>query len=48
MLFVAAMEVLTAAIKKAMERQLFSSLAGITKLQRISVYADDVVISANR
>jgi hypothetical protein len=44
MLFVAAMEVLTAAIKKAAERHLFSSLAGITELQRISVYADDVVI----
>jgi hypothetical protein len=44
MLFVAAMEVLTAAIKKATESQLFSRLAGITELQRISVYADDVII----
>jgi hypothetical protein len=44
MLFVAAMEVLTAAIKKAAERQLFTRLAGISELQRISVYADDVVI----
>ncbi|XP_071683699.1 uncharacterized protein [Lolium perenne] len=38
------MEVLTAAIKKAVERQLFSNLAGMTQLQRISIYADDVVI----
>jgi hypothetical protein len=44
MLFVAAMEVLTAAVKKAVERQLFAGLAGITALQRVSVYADDVVI----
>jgi hypothetical protein len=44
MLCVAAMEVLTAAIKKAMESQLFSRLARITELQRISVYADDVII----
>jgi hypothetical protein len=44
MLFVAAMEVLTAAIKKATENQLFSRLAGIMELQRISVYADDVII----
>jgi hypothetical protein len=44
MLFVAAMEVLTTAIKKATESQLFSRLAGITELQRISVYADDVII----
>jgi hypothetical protein len=43
MLFVAAMEVLTAAIKKAAERQLLTRLAGISELQRISVYADDVV-----
>jgi hypothetical protein len=44
MLFVAAMEVLTAVIRKATECQLFSRLAGITELQRISVYADDVII----
>ncbi|KAK1574356.1 hypothetical protein QYE76_018595 [Lolium multiflorum] len=44
MLFVAAMEVLTAVIKKAAERQLFSGLAGILERQRISIYADDVVI----
>jgi hypothetical protein len=37
-------EVLTAAIKKVVEGQLFSRLAGITELQRISVYADDLVI----
>jgi hypothetical protein len=44
MLFVVAMEVLTAAIKKAAEMQLFTNIAGISELQRISVYADDVVI----
>jgi hypothetical protein len=44
MLFVVAMEVLTAAIKKATEMQLFTNIAGISELQRISVYADDVVI----
>ncbi|KAM0866517.1 hypothetical protein ACQ4PT_042555 [Festuca glaucescens] len=44
MLFVAAMEVLTAAVKKAAEGQLFSRLAGISELQRISVYTDDVII----
>jgi hypothetical protein len=44
MLFIAAMEVLTAAIKKATESHLFSRLAGITELQRISVYADDVIV----
>jgi hypothetical protein len=44
MLFVAAMEVLTAAIKRATKQQLFRSLAGISELQRISVYADDVIL----
>jgi hypothetical protein len=44
MLFVAAMEVLSAVIKKAVEGGVFSDLAGISPLQRISVYADDVVI----
>jgi hypothetical protein len=44
MLFVAAMEVLTAVIKKAAEGHLFSRLAGISELQRISIYVDDVVI----
>ncbi|KAM0866294.1 hypothetical protein ACQ4PT_042721 [Festuca glaucescens] len=44
MLFVAAMEVLTAAIKKATEVHFFANMAGISELQRISVYADDVII----
>ncbi|KAM0912840.1 hypothetical protein ACQ4PT_012569 [Festuca glaucescens] len=44
MLFVAAMEVLTAAIKKATEVELFTNMAGISELQRISVYTDDVII----
>jgi hypothetical protein len=29
---------------KATEQQLFTNLAGITDLQRISIYADDVVM----
>ncbi|KAK1630801.1 hypothetical protein QYE76_005116 [Lolium multiflorum] len=44
MLFVAAMEVLSATIKKAVEGDMFSNLAGISLLQRISIYADDVVL----
>jgi hypothetical protein len=44
MLFAAPMEVLTAEIKKATESQLFSRLTGIMELQRILVYADDVII----
>jgi mannosylglycoprotein endo-beta-mannosidase len=44
MLFVAAMEVLSATIKKAVEGDMFSNLAGISPLQRISIYADDVVL----
>jgi hypothetical protein len=43
MLFVAAMEVLSAIIKKAVV-DIFSSLASISPLQRISIYADDVVL----
>jgi hypothetical protein len=38
------MEVLMTAIKKAVDRHLFTWLAGISAIQRISVYADDVVI----
>ncbi|KAM0846067.1 hypothetical protein ACQ4PT_055920 [Festuca glaucescens] len=44
MLFVAAMEVLSAVIKKAVEGDMFANLAGISPLQRISIYADDVVL----
>jgi hypothetical protein len=44
MLFVVAMEVLSAVIKKAVEGDMFSNLAGISPLQRISIYADDVVL----
>jgi hypothetical protein len=44
MLFVAGMEVLTAMVTKAVEDGIFKRLAGIKPLQRISVYADDVVI----
>jgi hypothetical protein len=44
MLFVAAMESLSAMISKATENGLFGNLAAISPLQRISVYADDVVI----
>ncbi|KAM0846063.1 hypothetical protein ACQ4PT_055917 [Festuca glaucescens] len=44
MLFVAAMEVLLAVIKKAVEGDMFANLAGISPLQRISIYADDVVL----
>jgi hypothetical protein len=44
MLFVIGLEVLTATIAKAVQLQLFHHLAGISPLQRISVYADDVVL----
>jgi hypothetical protein len=44
MLFVAAMEALSAMITKATEYGLFGNLAAISPLQRISIYADDVVI----
>jgi hypothetical protein len=44
MLFVVGMEVLTAIVKGAIEIQLFNDLASIVPLQRISIYADDVVI----
>jgi hypothetical protein len=44
MLFVAAMESLSAMITKAAESGIFGNLAAISPLQRILVYADDVVI----
>jgi hypothetical protein len=44
MLFVAAMETLTAIMKRAVQANLFGNLAGISPLQRISIYADDVVL----
>jgi hypothetical protein len=44
MLFVAAMEALTRMIFKAVEDGLFGELASISPMQRISVYADDVVL----
>jgi hypothetical protein len=44
MLFVIGIEVLTTVVIRAVEEQLLQNLAGITPLQRISVFADDVVI----
>jgi hypothetical protein len=44
MLFVAAMETLTEMMTKAVHENLFGNLASISTLQRISVYADDVVL----
>jgi hypothetical protein len=44
MLFVAGMEVLTVLMVKGAEYQIFKSLAGIKPLQRISIFADDVVL----
>jgi hypothetical protein len=44
MLFVIAMEVLTKAVSLAVEHDLLKPLAGITPLQRISIYVDDVVM----
>jgi hypothetical protein len=43
LLFVAGMEVITIIMARAVEAQLFGNLAGITSLQRISIFADDVV-----
>jgi hypothetical protein len=45
MLYVIGMQVLTATISKAVEAELLQNLTGIKPLQRISVYADDVVHS---
>nr|XP_051201783.1 uncharacterized protein LOC127315326 [Lolium perenne] len=44
MMFVIGMEVLTALVIKATEDNLLSGLAGTTALQRVSIYADDVVL----
>jgi hypothetical protein len=44
MLFIAGMAVLTAAISKAVQDQIFLRLVGISPLQRISLYADDIVV----
>lgn len=44
MLFVIRMEVLTKVICAAVQHELLRPLAGITPLQRLSVYADDVVL----
>jgi hypothetical protein len=44
MLYVIGMEVLTLMIKKAVEEQLLTGLAGISPIQRVSIYADDVVL----
>jgi hypothetical protein len=44
MLFVAAMEALTKMVIKAVEEGLFGDLASISPMQRISVYADAVVL----
>jgi hypothetical protein len=43
-MFVAGMEVLTALVAKAVEQNLYQELCGILPLQRVSVYADDVVL----
>jgi hypothetical protein len=43
-LFVAGMEVLTTVISIAVQDQIFLRLAGISLLQRISLYADDIVV----
>jgi hypothetical protein len=44
LLFVAGMEVFTAMVAKAVEQNLYQNLAGISPLQRVSIYADDVVM----
>jgi hypothetical protein len=46
LLFVAGMEVLTRLFTVAAQEQLLGNLAGISPLQRVSIYADDVVIFA--
>jgi hypothetical protein len=38
------MDVLIAAVTEEAHRQIFENLAGISPLQRISLYADDVVV----
>jgi hypothetical protein len=44
MMFIAGMEVLTALIKKVVEANFLRRMAGITAIQRLSIYADDVII----
>jgi hypothetical protein len=44
LLFVAGMEVLTAVVSLAVQDSMLSSLAGISAIQRISLFADDVVL----
>jgi hypothetical protein len=44
LLFVLGMEVLTVIMIKAQELQILSNLASVSPLQRVSVYADDVVL----
>jgi hypothetical protein len=44
MLFVIGMQVLTCLVTKAVEEEIVSNLAGITAMQRISIYADDGVV----
>ncbi|KAM0904437.1 hypothetical protein ACQ4PT_017999 [Festuca glaucescens] len=44
MLFVAAMEVLTAIVAKAVHNGILENLANVSPLQRLSIYADDVVL----
>jgi hypothetical protein len=44
MLYVIGMEVLTLMVRKAVDEQLLTGLAGIAPLQRVSIYADDVVL----
>jgi hypothetical protein len=43
LLFVVGMEVMTALFERAVRDQLLANLAGISPLQRISIFADDVV-----
>lgn len=44
LLFVVAMEVLTALVQKAMDMGVLSQFPGITAMQRVSIYADDVTL----
>ena len=44
MLFVIAMDVLTAIISKAHEARVLSPINGCSPMQRLSLYADDVVL----
>lgn len=44
MLFVIAMDVLTALVHKAMELGILSSYYGTMAMQRVSIYVDDVVM----